>query len=105
MIDVNPTITIEDLKCLIFEHICVRPQFQRLIFQGAELKSTSTLIQCNVEEEAILLVIERRPIRFVRLIFDQLLAVVAVLGQALAGLEVVEDDLDEHVFLLAPAHP
>ena len=44
-------------------------------------------------------------IRFVRLIVDQLLAVVAVLGQALTGLEVVEDDLDEHVFLLAPAHP
>ena len=105
MIDVNPTLTIEDLKCLIFEHICVRPQFQRLISQETELKSTSTLIQCNVEEEAILLVIERRPNRFVRLIFDQLLAVVAVLAEALIGLEVVEDDLDEHVFLLAPAHP
>ena len=105
MIDVNPTITIEDLKCLIFEHICVRPQFQRLIFQGTELKSTSTLIQCNVEEEAILLVIERRPIRFVRLIFDQLLAVVSVLGRAITGLEVLENDLGEHVFLIAPAHP
>ena len=95
MIDVPDTTQIMDVKDLISEPLGVRPELQRLVFEGTELNNRATLRDCTVREGDVLLVLPRGQLRALSVIMDRLLCDVRDLQQEIIRLQDIEENLDE----------
>ena len=95
MIDVPDTMQIMDVKDLISEPLGVRPELQRLVFEGTELNNRATLRDCTVREGDVLLVLPRGQLRVLSLIMDRVLCDVKDLQHEIIRLQDIEENLDE----------
>ena len=95
MIDVPDTTQIMDVKDLISEPLGVRPDLQRLVFEGTELNNRATLRDCTVREGDVLLVLPRGQLRALSVIVERVLCDVRDLEQAIIRLQDIEKHVDE----------
>lgn len=58
--DIEPTITVEQLKGEITNKSCVKPCQQRLIFAGKELQDNKTMNYYNIQKESTIIMIGRQ---------------------------------------------
>jgi hypothetical protein len=86
-LDVAEATTVMELKCMIAERLTWhQPISQRLIFQGRELRNTSTLSDYGVADNSLLLIIHRGCFHGCRQTLEQIYEGVEALLTNMAGL-------------------